>query len=316
MEAIQTYQSIAKEVLRIEATGILELIDQLDSNFDGAIEKILTLKGKVVVSGIGKSGHIGTKIAATFSSTGTPSIFLHPAEAVHGDLGKFQSEDLFLAISNSGETEEILKLIPFVKERKMPIVALCSNHLSTLGRQSDFFIKTKVRLEACPLELAPTASTTATLSMGDAMAIALMRARGFRADHFAVFHPAGNLGKKLLTTVGSVMRTENLPILAVDATVKDLVIKLSEGKLGLVIVGTRERVQGVITDGDLRRALEHTRFHDLALEKIMTKSPIIISEQLKLIEAEQLMIQHKITTLLVENEYNKLVGALQLYDFR
>ena len=306
----------AKEVFKIEAEAILGLGQQLNWTFNEVVERILKISGRVVVSGIGKSGHIGVKIAATLSSTGTPSIFLHPAEAVHGDLGMLKSEDIFLAISNSGETEEILKLIPFIKERRIPIIAFCSHPNSTLGKHANYFINIKVEQEACPLELAPTASTTATLAMGDALAVALMKAKDFQSEHFASFHPAGSLGRKLLTKVRDVMRTKALPYLPITASVQELVIKLSEGKLGLVIIGTAKEVQGVITDGDLRRALESTDFSQIQLSNILTRAPIIVSQEMKLVDAEKVMVKKKIATLLVKNEDVQISGVLQLYDLK
>ena len=309
-----SYQKIAKEVFEVEAAAVTNLTQQLTKDFDAAVELILASSGRVVVSGIGKSGHIGVKVAATLSSTGTPSIFLHPAEAVHGDLGILKSEDIFLPISNSGETEEILRLIPFIKSSSISIIALGGNPGSTLGQHADYFINVGVEKEACPLELAPTASTTATLAMGDALAIVLMKARNFNMEHFVKFHPAGNLGKKLLTRVKDIMRTNDLPFLPLKSSFQDLILKLSEGKLGLVIIGTKDKVKGVITDGDLRRSLQRNAFHEIILEDIMTRTPKVVQETMKLVTAEKIMMAEKITTLLVENESKKIVGVLQLYD--
>lgn len=310
MDAIE----MAKEVFEIESKTILDLRDNLDEGFNKAIELILSIKGRCVVSGMGKSGHIGAKIAATLASTGTPSFFMHPGEALHGDLGMLTSEDVLLAISNSGETEEVLKLIPVIKKRKIPLIVMTGNQNSTLAKQADIFINIAVKKEACPLQLAPTSSTTATLAMGDAIAVALMRARNFRPDDFALFHPGGSLGRKLLTRVGDLMVSNNLPIVSPESEFNELVDVMTSGKLGLCIVLENEKLVGIITDGDLRRALranDKPRF-DFKAKEIMSESPKTIEASAMASEAEELMLKHKIKEIVVtQNE--KIAGIIQLY---
>nr|WP_257938629.1 KpsF/GutQ family sugar-phosphate isomerase [Campylobacter lari]MCR6558382.1 KpsF/GutQ family sugar-phosphate isomerase [Campylobacter lari] len=310
MDAIK----IAKEVFEIESKTILDLCDNLDEDFNKAIKLILSIKGRCVVSGMGKSGHIGAKIAATLASTGTPSFFMHPGEALHGDLGMLTSEDVLLAISNSGETEEVLKLIPVIKKRKIPLIVMAGNQNSTLAKQADIFINIAVKKEACPLQLAPTSSTTATLAMGDAIAVALMRARNFRPDDFALFHPGGSLGRKLLTRVGDLMVSNNLPIVSPESEFNELVDVMTSGKLGLCIVLENEKLVGIITDGDLRRALranDKSRF-DFKAKEIMSESPKTIEASAMASEAEELMLKHKIKEIVVTQD-EKIVGIIQLY---
>ncbi|EAH4571906.1 KpsF/GutQ family sugar-phosphate isomerase [Campylobacter lari] len=310
MDAIE----IAKEVFEIESKTILDLCDNLDEDFNKAIELILSIKGRCVVSGMGKSGHIGAKIAATLASTGTPSFFMHPGEALHGDLGMLTSEDVLLAISNSGETEEVLKLIPVIKKRKISLIVMAGNQNSTLAKQADIFINIAVKKEACPLQLAPTSSTTATLAMGDAIAVALMRARNFRPDDFALFHPGGSLGRKLLTRVGDLMVSNNLPIVSPESEFNELVDVMTGGKLGLCIVLENEKLVGIITDGDLRRALranDKPRF-DFKAKEIMSESPKTIEASAMASEAEELMLKHKIKEIVVTQD-EKIAGIIQLY---
>ncbi|EAJ1254077.1 KpsF/GutQ family sugar-phosphate isomerase [Campylobacter lari] len=305
---------IAKEVFEIESKTILDLCDNLDDDFSKAVELILSIKGRCVVSGMGKSGHIGAKIAATLASTGTPSFFMHPGEALHGDLGMLTSEDVLLAISNSGETEEVLKLIPVIKKRKIPLIVMVGNQNSTLAKQADIFINIAVKKEACPLQLAPTSSTTATLAMGDAIAVVLMRARKFRPDDFALFHPGGSLGRKLLTRVGDLMVSNNLPIVNPESDFNELVDVMTSGKLGLCIVLENEKLVGIITDGDLRRALranDKPRF-DFKAKEIMSENPKTIEANAMASEAEELMLKHKIKEIVVTQD-KKIVGIIQLY---
>ncbi|EAW0605933.1 KpsF/GutQ family sugar-phosphate isomerase [Campylobacter lari] len=305
---------IAKEVFEIESKTILDLCDNLDENFNKAVDLILSIKGRCVISGMGKSGHIGAKIAATLASTGTPSFFMHPGEALHGDLGMITSEDVLLAISNSGETEEVLKLIPVIKKRKIPLIVMAGNQNSTLAKQADIFINIAVKKEACPLQLAPTSSTTATLAMGDAIAVALMRARKFRPDDFALFHPGGSLGRKLLTRVGDLMVSNNLPIVSPESEFNELVDVMTSGKLGLCIVLENEKLVGIITDGDLRRALranDKPRFNFKAKE-IMSEKPKTIEASAMASEAEELMLKYKIKEIVV-TQAEKIVGIIQLY---
>lgn len=305
---------IAKEVFEIESKTILDLCDNLDEGFNKAIELILSIKGRCVVSGMGKSGHIGAKIAATLASTGTPSFFMHPGEALHGDLGMLTSEDVLLTISNSGETEEVLKLIPVIKKRKIPLIVMAGNQNSTLAKQADVFINIAVKKEACPLQLAPTSSTTATLAMGDAIAVTLMRARKFRPDDFALFHPGGSLGRKLLTRVGDLMVSNNLPIVSPESEFNELVDVMTSGKLGLCIVLENKKLVGIITDGDLRRALranDKPRF-DFKAKEIMSDSPKTIEVSAMASEAEELMLKYKIKEIVVTQD-EKIVGIIQLY---
>ncbi|ECK7880075.1 KpsF/GutQ family sugar-phosphate isomerase [Campylobacter coli] len=305
---------IAKEVFATEAKAIEDLALNLDENFSKAIELMLHTKGRCIVSGMGKSGHIGAKIAATLASTGTPSFFIHPGEALHGDLGMLTPDDVLIAISNSGETEEILKIIPAIKKRKIPLIAMCGKKNSTLVKQGDIFLNISVKEEACPLQLAPMSSTTATLVMGDALAAALMKARNFRPDDFALFHPGGSLGRKLLTRVSDLMVSKNLPIVHPDTEFNDLVDVMTSGKLGLCLVLENEKLVGIITDGDLRRALkanDKPRF-DFKVKEIMSVNPKVVDADAMASEAEEIMLKYKIKEIVVSKE-DKVVGIIQLY---
>lgn len=305
---------MAKEVFEKEAQAILDLAKNLDENFNQAVNLMLNTKGRCIVSGMGKSGHIGAKIAATLASTGTPSFFIHPGEALHGDLGMLTPEDVLIAISNSGETEEILKIIPAIKKRKIPLIVMCGKKNSTLVKQSDIFLNIAVEKEACPLQLAPMSSTTATLVMGDALAAALMKVRNFKPDDFALFHPGGSLGRKLLTKVKDLMVSSNLPIVHPDTEFNDLVDVMTSGKLGLCVVLENEKLVGIITDGDLRRALKASdkpRF-DFKAKEIMSINPKVVDADAMASEAEGIMLKHKIKEIIVGKE-EKVVGIIQLY---
>ncbi|MGQ2663261.1 KpsF/GutQ family sugar-phosphate isomerase [Campylobacter jejuni] len=305
---------IAKEVFEKEAQAILDLATNLDENFNQAVNLMLNTKGRCIVSGMGKSGHIGAKIAATLASTGTPSFFIHPGEALHGDLGMLTSEDVLIAISNSGETEEILKIIPAIKKREIPLIVMCGKKNSTLVKQGDIFLNIAVEKEACPLQLAPMSSTTATLVMGDALAAALMKVRNFKPDDFALFHPGGSLGRKLLTKVKDLMVSSNLPIVHPDTEFNDLVDVMTSGKLGLCVVLENEKLVGIITDGDLRRALKASdkpRF-DFKAKEIMSINPKVVDADAMASEAEEIMLKHKIKEIVVSKE-DKVVGIIQLY---
>ncbi|EAH9225238.1 KpsF/GutQ family sugar-phosphate isomerase [Campylobacter jejuni] len=305
---------IAKEVFEKEAQAILDLATNLDENFNQAVNLMLNTKGRCIVSGMGKSGHIGAKIAATLASTGTPSFFIHPGEALHGDLGMLTSEDVLIAISNSGETEEILKIIPAIKKREIPLIVMCGKKNSTLVKQSDIFLNIAVEKEACPLQLAPMSSTTATLVMGDALAAALMKVRNFKPDDFALFHPGGSLGRKLLTKVKDLMVSSNLPIVHPDTEFNDLVDVMTSGKLGLCVVLENEKLVGIITDGDLRRALKASdkpRF-DFKAKEIMSINPKVVDADAMASEAEGIMLKHKIKEIIVGKE-EKVVGIIQFY---
>jgi arabinose-5-phosphate isomerase len=305
----------AREVISIEKQSLELLSKQIDKQFDLAIESILKIKGRLVVTGIGKSGIIGKKISATLSSTGTASMFLHPVEAFHGDLGMLRKEDIILAISYSGETEELLKIIPYFRQNKIKLIGMSGNPLSTLATNSDFHLNIKIEKEACPLELAPTSSTTATLVLGDAIAVALMKARQFKSEDFARFHPGGSLGRRLLTTVENVMLTKNLPTVSENASLKEVINTMSAGRLGMAIVLKSDKISGIITDGDLRRAMDKhgEKLFSMKAVGIMTKKPRTISKEVKMAEAEELMTKHKITSLLVE-EKGKLIGVAQIYS--
>ncbi|EBF6091841.1 KpsF/GutQ family sugar-phosphate isomerase [Campylobacter jejuni] len=305
---------IAKEVFEKEAQAILDLATNLDENFNQAVNLMLNTKGRCIVSGMGKSGHIGAKIAATLASTGTPSFFIHPGEALHGDLGMLTSEDVLIAISNSGETEEILKIIPAIKKREIPLIVMCGKKNSTLVKQGDIFLNIAVEKEACPLQLAPMSSTTATLVIGDALAAALMKVRNFKPDDFALFHPGGSLGRKLLTKVKDLMVSSNLPIVHPDTEFNDLVDVMTSGKLGLCVVLENEKLVGIITDGDLRRALKASdkpRF-DFKAKEIMSINPKVVDADAMASEAEGIMLKHKIKEIIVGKE-EKVVGIIQLY---
>lgn len=305
---------IAKEVFKTEAEAIGHLSKNLDDNFTKAINLILNTKGRCVVSGMGKSGHIGAKIAATLASTGTPSFFIHPGEALHGDLGMLTSDDVLIAISNSGETEELLKIVPVIKRRKIPLIVMSGNLKSTLAKQGDICLNISITKEACPLNLAPMSSTTATLVMGDALAAALMKARNFKPDDFALFHPGGSLGRKLLTKVKDLMVSENLPIVHPETEFNDLVNVMTSGKLGLCIVLEDEKLVGIITDGDLRRALKASdkpRF-DFRAKEIMSTNPKLVDADAMASEAEEIMLKYKIKEIIVGKK-EKVVGIIQLY---
>jgi arabinose-5-phosphate isomerase len=309
-------KKLAQEVFEIESKEIANLSKRLTDDFEKAINAILQSSGKLIVSGMGKSGIIGKKIAATLASTGTPSFYLHPGEAYHGDLGMIEENDIVLLISNSGETDEVLKLIPFLKHQKNCTISMSGNDDSTLAKNTNYHLNIAVDKEACPLFLAPTSSTTATLVMGDALAVTLMKLRDFKEENFAKFHPGGSLGRRLLTTVGDVMKKKNLPIISSQATIKEVIQRISEGKLGLVVIIDNNKIMGIITDGDIRRTMESREkdFFNLKAEDLMSNHPKLIYESDKLISASNIMSQHKINSLLVVNESNDLVGVVQVYD--
>ena len=310
----------AIETLQIEAAAVEALIDRIDDEFIAAAETIMRCRGRVVITGIGKSGHIGRKIAATLSSTGTPSFFMHPAEAYHGDLGMLTERDVLIAISNSGESSEIVNILPVVRRIGAEIVAMCGKRSSTLGKNCDYFIDISVKREACTLGLAPTASTTATLAMGDALAMALMDERKFTSNDFALFHPGGALGRKLLLTVGDVMHSgDDNPIVKIGATAKDALFEMTAKGLGAVsVVDKRNKFVGLVTDGIIRRALEKNRsFIDEPVEHIMFEHPLIISADKLAAAALSVMEKHKprpVTVLPVIDKNNFPVGMIHLTD--
>ena len=309
-------REIAKEVFEIESKAILNLSNNLDADFEKVIRHLLNAKGKLIISGMGKSGIIGKKIAATMASTGTPSFFLHPAEAYHGDLGMIERDDIVLLISNSGETDEILKLIPFLKSQHNIIIAMSGKVNSTLAKNSTYHLNISVEKEACPLQLAPTSSTTATLVMGDALAIALMKQRDFKDKDFAQFHPGGSLGRRLLTKVEDVMQKDHLPIVRMNSTIQTIISVISKGRLGLVVVMNNDiSIEGIITDGDIRRAMENSQdtFFSLTARELMSKNPKTIEAKEKLMKAQAMMTNAKVNSLLVL-ENKKLLGVVQIYD--
>ena len=310
----------ALETLRIETDALQKLLSRIDDEFEAAARAILDCKGRVIVSGIGKSGHVGQKIAASLASTGTPSFFMHPAEAFHGDLGMVTQNDIVLAISNSGETNEMINILPVIRRIGAKIIALCGRRDSTLGKNADFFIDAGVEKEACPLGLAPTASTTAALAMGDALAMALLAARNFTEQDFAVFHPGGSLGRKLLLTVENVMRSgEDNPIIEADRTAKEaLFVMTSTGVGATSVVDANGKFIGLVTDGDVRRCLaKGPEFLNEPVEHFMTKKPETITKDKLAASALSLMEKHQprpITVLPVVDEDGFPLGIVHLTD--
>ena len=307
------YTAVAREVFEIEAAAVRGLSAGLDGRFAAAVDAILAARGRVIVSGMGKSGIIGKKIAATLASTGTPSFFMHPGEAFHGDLGMVTADDVFVALSHSGETEELVKLLPFLRDNGNVTVAMTGNAQSTLANNSRFHLSVRVEREACPLQLAPTASTTATLAMGDALAVALMKARNFRSQDFARFHPGGSLGRRLLRRVREEMRGQDLPFVRPLASADEVLTAVTRGRLGIALVSDdRKSALGIITDGDLRRAVQRYRagFFNKTAADLMTPSPITIGADGNMQTAIELMAAHQIT-LLVVVDGERIVGVVQ-----
>lgn len=308
----------AKRTLSLEAEALNNLANILDEQFVGAVDRILACKGKVIITGMGKSGLIGRKIAATLASTGTPSFYLHPGEAFHGDLGMISPEDVVLALSHSGETDEVLKIVPFIHSNGNVLISITSNPSSTLAKNSDLHLNTGVKEEACVLRLAPTTSTTVQLAMGDALAIALMEAREFTSMDFARLHPGGSLGRRLLMTVGNVMRSNDLPVVGPDCGTVEMIHKVSRGGLGLIIIVDNGQITGIVTDGDIRRAMEsrEAEFFKIKALDIATRSPKCVNVNAKLIEAERLMTQNKVNSLLATDDEGALCGVIQIYDIK
>lgn len=307
----------AKNVLRIEAEAILALIDKIDGSFEKAVNVILACKGRVVVTGMGKSGLIGKKIAATLASTGTPALFLHPAEGIHGDLGMVTKGDVIIAISNSGETEEIVKLLPVFKRLAVPVIAMTGGMNSSLAKASDATIDVGVKEEACPMGLVPTASTTATLAMGDAIAITLLDKRGFKEEDFACFHPGGSLGKRLLLRVEDLMHTgEALPVVKESVGMREALFEITSKKMGMTtVVDDDGKLVGVITDGDLRRYLEKSiDLFDKTTGELASRKPKMISKDALAAEAVAVMEKHSITSLVSVDEEGRPAGITHLHD--
>lgn len=309
---------VARKAVHTEMLALQRMEQTLGDAFAEAVETILSCRGKCIVTGMGKSGLVGRKIAATLASTGTPSFFLHPGEAFHGDLGMISKEDVILALSYSGETDEVLKIVPFIHSNGNPLISMTGNPESTLARNSNIHLDVGVECEACILRLAPTTSTTAQIAMGDALAVSLMRMREFTSIDFARLHPGGSLGRRLLMTVGNVMRSHDLPIVSPDCTATEMIHAISKGGLGLIILCEGDRIEGIVTDGDIRRAMERLRgeFFNIRARDIATPNPKSIAPDEKLIEAEKMMTRYKFTSLLVTDPAGKLLGVIQIYDIK
>jgi len=308
---------IAQETFHIEAEALITAAARLDSHFLDAIALILSTKGKLIITGVGKSGLVGAKMAATFASTGTSSFFLHPTEALHGDLGMIGKEDILMAISSSGESEELTKILPHIKRFEIPLIGLTSNQNSSLGQYADVFLDISVEKEACPLNTAPTTSTTLTMALGDALAIALMKKRGFKKEDFASFHPGGALGKKLFIKIKDLMQTEALPVIDEKTSLKEAVVKMSEGKLGTVLIEDRNgQFSALLSDGDLRRALMQKEFSmdHLAIDyatldpKSYNNTELLASDALEIIENERIQL------LPITDTENRIIGVLHIHD--
>lgn len=317
MISTKNITELAKEVLDIEAHSILKMKNSINGNFEKAIDILYACKGRVIITGMGKSGLIGKKIAATLSSTGTPSYFLHPAESTHGDSGIITREDVIIAISNSGETQELLNLLPLIKRFDVPMIALTGGLTSTLAKTSDVTLDISVEKEACPLNKAPTASTTATLAMGDALAVCLLEKRGFSEEDFLIFHPGGALGKGFLYSVEELMiKNDRLPIASEDSKFTDVIELISEKKLGIaIIIDSTGVMTGVLTDGDIRRTLiKYHQIQDLKVKDVMTVNPKTVSPEALAAKALNIMEKYSITALAITDENKKPVGVLHIHD--
>ena len=309
------YIDVAINCLRDEAGAVLHLIDNINADFDKAVELILQCSGKLIVTGVGKSGHIGAKIAATLSSTGTPSFFVNPLDVFHGDLGVITKEDVVLALSNSGQTDELLRFLPYLLEQKIPVIGMTGNPKSPLAQNSTVHLNAAVAKEAGPLGLAPTSSTTAALAMGDALACALMDARDFKASDFAQFHPGGTLGRRLLTKAKDIMRTEDLPVISPTMPLGEAVIHVSNGRLGLCVAQEEGKIVGIITDGDIRRAIQASRdnFFQTTVAEVMTRTPKTVSPEAKVSEIESILNTNKIHCVLVTAPDGRLLGIVDSF---
>lgn len=311
------FQKLGRNVITLEAEAIAALVDRIDADFVGACEIILACQGRIVVVGMGKSGHIGGKIAATLASTGTPAFFVHPGEASHGDIGMITPEDVVLAISNSGTTTEILTILPIIKRMGVKLIAMTGRSDSVLGQQADVVLNVAVKKEACPLNLAPTASTTAALVMGDALAVALLKSRDFTKEDFARSHPGGQLGRRLLLYVRNVMHTgDRIPIVNQDAPLREALLEMSSKGLGMTsVIDNNNKLVGIFTDGDLRRTLEQeTDVYACRISEIMTKGSITTREDRLAAEVIQKMRDNKINGLFVVDKSGKVIGALNMHD--
>ena len=311
------FKEIVKDVLLTEAKELEKTANKISFDIEKAIDLIVNSKGKLIVTGVGKSGLVGAKIAATLASTGTSSFFLHPTEAMHGDLGMIGKDDIVLGISYSGESEELIQILPHLKRLNIPLIAMAKSENSTLAKYADVFINITVDKEACPLDTAPTSSTTLTMAMGDALAVCLMKKRDFKKEDFASFHPGGSLGKKLFVKVDDLLKKDNLPTVSRETKLKDAIIVMSEGRLGNVIIVDENRtVFGVLSDGDLRRALMNENFSiNCNVEDIATLNPKTLkNKDLLASDALQIIENYKIQLLIVTDENNKLIGLLHIHD--
>ena len=311
-----TARSYGIKCIKDEAEALLGLVSKIDDQFDRAVELMYRCHGKIIVTGVGKSGHVGAKIAATLSSTGTPSFFINPLDVFHGDLGVMTSDDVVLALSNSGQTDELLRFIPMVLQMNIPIIAMSGNPNSLLAKYADCHLNVSVPHEADPLNLAPTSSATAQMVMGDALAVALIKKRNFQPQDFAQFHPGGELGKRLLTTAQDVMRTVDLPIISPDMHLGEAIIQVSKGKLGLGVAEVDGKVAGLITDGDIRRAMEkwQSEFFNRTVSDIMTTTPKTVQPQTRISEIQKIMNKYKIHSVLVVDADYRLVGVVDHYS--
>ena len=311
------FKQIVKDVLLTEAKELEKAADIISFDIEKAIDLIINSKGKLIVTGVGKSGLVGTKIAATLASTGTSSFFLHPTEAMHGDLGMVGKEDIVLGISYSGESDELVQILPHLKRFNIPLIAMARNPKSTLAKYADIFININVEKEGCPLDAAPMSSTTLTMAMGDALAVCLMKKRNFKKEDFASFHPGGSLGKKLFVKVDDLLRKDNLPVVSRETKLKDAILVMSEGRLGSVIIeNENKKVIALLSDGDLRRALMNDNFSmDCKVEDIATKNPKRLkNKELLASDALQIIEDYKIQLLIVTDENDKLIGVLHIHD--
>ena len=310
------WNSTAIQCFKDEAQALLDLIPKLNEDFDKAINLILSCKGKVIITGVGKSGHIGAKIAATLSSTGTPSFYVNPLDLYHGDLGVIMEGDVVIAISNSGYTDELLRLVPSLNERSIPIIGMSGNPDSLLAQNSYAHLNIAVARAADPLNLAPTSSTTATLAMGDAIACCLVKARGFREMDFAQFHPGGMLGKRLLTKASDVMHTQDLPVVTPATPLPEAVTIVSQGRLGICIAVDDDRICGIITDGDIRRAMQHSQsnFFTLKVGDVMTHNPKTVPPTMKIVEIDNILNRNKIHCVLVADADRHLLGVVDSFS--
>lgn len=306
----------AQRTLSTQAQALANLANQVNEEFPKAVRLILASKGRTIICGMGKSGLIGKKIAATLASTGTPSFFLHPGEAFHGDLGMIQPEDVLVLISFSGETEELMRLLPSLKSFGNPSIAMVGNTESTLAKHCDCVLDLSIDKETCPNNLAPTTSTTMTTAMGDALAVALMECRNFQPQDFARFHPGGSLGRKLLTRVRDLMHKDNLPICTPETTLKEAISVMTHGRMGVILIQEAGKLLGIFTDGDLRRAMlkESEGMIHKSMASLMTPNPKTINENVMIVQAEEQMLRDKITLLVVVDDANNLVGILEIYD--